>query len=349
MSLGRLAAVCACLALVAAGVPLGLWSFLPSGRFLVMAMLCTLPIALMGVRLHSLLQITLVLLLFGYVVAPLASELPLPMPAANAALTFAIAFTAALQLGYFLPPGATSVAKARPPASNVWSARGHRRVIVALALLAAAGFIAFLLMLGADVSAFFASSHRLRMYITSQPGMYFFRNLIIWAMWAAVFILMIPSLLGGTLTAGRRIGLTVTFAFMLVLTAGFGQRFYLFAPVLSLLMVLSLLGRRGATRIGIVALPLVILASAAYSFYRDLSYFGVAKFSELSETVGRFGIGRLVTLGAAVSGEKLRQLMLVVEHWTYEAEPLFLGKSFISVLWLPLPSSIIGDVKPIYT
>lgn len=276
-----------------------------------------------------------------------------------------IVFIALVFAGYFLDVGRRIAERLPQPPGN-WRPRSVRLLVCASVCFGLAGWLAILAVVGMSPLSQFLQVFEFRYRVFEVGGLYFFRNLVVWGLWTAFWVPFLQHMVKdrGSGRKGMIVYLVAAFVGLTVFTYGFGQRFMVVGPIISLLYVFN----RNWRKMGFVPIVLgavVILWFARfYENYRGMSWTQLDAASMLTESakldkkshvfLGRRieqgeGLADLLVFSAARVTNMLDYTTEIVCYYPPPGCDFFYGRSYLYAAVGFLPRSLFSSWRALFT
>ncbi len=303
-------------------------------------------ILLLGFKVHSPYSLVVLMLAYSYGVEPiLAGKVGAGDGSAMAFLyiaTFVVFLAAGHRVG-----GSTDRWNSLARQPDQVTLAGSWSVYLLFVVCAIVGWGLFLGYLGIGPMEFYQKSHEIRLEIAQTPGLYFVRQFLIWLVWLPFWLGLARLLVSGsTIGVGRAIAFGVWFVGIELWMISLGQRFYVFWPILNLLVLFSLTRKEiGIWKFSLVA-PILVILSGIYIFYRNLSFFESATLAAVATAVWESDLITLVGMGGSGDLSKIETLRMVIAEFPPSGEQWLLGQTLAALPTLVVPQSLVGWKLP---
>jgi len=305
----------------------------------------------------------------AYSLAPLylvfCKDFSISQPDIEKTMWFAIIFISFVLMGYFLKTG-SRLARWLPVPPSDWKPRSVRIILAVGVCFGLLGWLFILVTVGMSPLTQFLKVFEFRYRVFEIGGLYYFRNLVVWALWIAFWVPFLTYFLKQDARRKTSTGIYLTIAFLTltVFTYGFGQRFMVIAPIASLLFIANLSWRKLGFLPLIVAVVGFVWFARFYENYRGLGW-NRSDFLNLFSESASFDRKSHVFLGHPVQqGEGLLDLLVfsaaritnavdytceVVCYYPPPGYDFFYGRSYLYALAGVFPRSIVGSLRAPFT
>ncbi|MFQ5802353.1 MAG: hypothetical protein ACE5JQ_05590 [Candidatus Methylomirabilales bacterium] len=257
---------------------------------------------------------------------------------------YVILFSVALLLAYAFTGGNRGRQASWLP-RNCQSQAVHSVAIV-LIVIGLLGWAVVLVFTGIKLPTIFARPFEFRYFIFETPGLYHIRNFLMWSLWSGFWLPFLLSMLtDGRVRGGKKLWLCVYFIFLEVISVGLGQRWLIIMPIVYVVVIRNLVGRK----IGLLAAVLLAALSAGISFsyilYRNLSWEGVT-FGTLAQALSEIDIPVYSVLveGMLMAINRFEFFPVVLAE--FDGELLF-GRTLLYVFVIAFPMSLFPG-RPVF-
>lgn len=257
---------------------------------------------------------------------------------------YTVIFSIAIIMAYLLAGG--SIGRNVPWLPRNWNPKAIRWLIPIMITSGLIGWAIVIIFWGNGLGVIFKNVFVFRYFIFETPGLYHTRNLLMWLLWSAFWLILLSKIVTGTpIDRATKFRLFAYFIFLEVISIGLGQRFLIIMPVVYLIIVFNLTRRK----IGILrVLGLGAFAGAVsycYAIYRNLSWTGATLdglYQELLST--DTNVFSMIAEGIISSVNRFEYLPTVIAE--FNQDPMF-GKTLLHLFLIPFPMSLFPE-RPIY-
>lgn len=333
---------------------------LPLFEFLIILLfiICLYPIVKDGFKLYSFFQQSLLFYMVTYGIRPLFGEQHMAGSLDDLndvkimAMFYSILYAISLVAGYYLFQNKTKVNDVSNLVPTI--AWNPKKVTVLLFVTVSLGLVCFLFLcsvLGVGILDFYRDAYVIRERISTMgSGLYFLKVFIIWAVWLAFWVPLVNIFAKKTkINLKRKISLFAIFLCLAAFMLAFGQRGFIVLPVVYFFFLLSLTYKHyRITRMLMVFVPLFLIFSSIYIYYRNLTIIGSANIIELWNVLKEVNITALLKMGVETFSDKFENFVRVVYNYQSGNGDYFYGITYLSMPLLFVPQSYFSW-KPIYT